>query len=80
MEIFRLDKVIDKEKLDLKMAIVQLMKEKEQVSQSLKRKKDLAIQMNGQHYIGERIKDFHPSSILDEENDAIKELLKKNGS
>ena len=29
MEIFRLDKAIDNEKLDLEMAIVQLKKEKE---------------------------------------------------
>ena len=46
MEIFRLDKAIDKEKLDLEMAIAQLKKAKEQLSQSLKRRKDLAIQMN----------------------------------
>ena len=27
-----------------------------------------------------KIEDFHPSSKLDEANDAIKELLEKNGS
>ena len=43
MEIFRLDKAIENEKLDLEMAIAQLKKEKEQLSQSLKRRKDLAI-------------------------------------
>ena len=43
MEIFRLDKAIDNEKLDLEMAIAQLKKEKEQLSQSLKRRKDLAM-------------------------------------
>ena len=39
MEVFRLDKAIENEKLDLEMAIAQLKKEKEQLSQSLKRRK-----------------------------------------
>ena len=39
MEIFRLDKAIDNEKLDLEIASVQLKKAKEQLSQSLKRRK-----------------------------------------
>ena len=43
MEIFKLDRVIDNEKLDLEMAIAQLKKAKEQLSQSLKGRKDLAI-------------------------------------
>ena len=51
MEIFRLDKAIDNEKLDLEMVIAQLNKEKEKLSQSLKRRKDLAIQMNDHLYI-----------------------------
>ena len=80
MEIFRLDKAIENAKLDLEMAIAQLKKEKEHLSQSLKRRKELAIQMNDHLYIEERIEYFHPSSSLDEANDAIKELLEKNGS
>ena len=80
MEIFRLDKAIDNEKLDLEMAIAQLKKEKVKLSQSLKRRKDLAIQMNDHLYIEERTEDFHQSRSSDEANDAIKELLEKNGS
>ena len=80
MEIFILDKAIDNEKLDLEMAITQLKKEKEQLSQSLKRRKDLAIQMNDHLYIEEIIEDIHSTSSLDEANEAIKELLEKNGS
>ena len=45
MEIFKLDKAIDNEKLDLEMAIAQLKKGKEKLSQSMKRRKDLVIQM-----------------------------------
>ena len=67
---------IENEKLDLELAIAQLKKENEQLSQSLKRRKDLAIQMNDHLYIEERIKDLHPSSNLDE---AIMELLEKSG-
>ena len=36
--------------------------------------------MNDHLYVEERIKDFHPSSSLDEENEEIKELLEKNSS
>ena len=80
MEIFKLDKAIDNEKLDLEMAITQLKKAKEKLPQSLKRRKDLAIQMNDHLYIEERIEDLHPSSSSNEANEAIKELLEKNGS
>ena len=79
MEIFRLDKSIENEKLDLEMAIAQLKKAKEHLSQSLKRRKELSNQMNDHQYIEERIECFFPSSNPDEENDAIKELLEKNG-
>ena len=41
MDIFRLDKTIDNENLDLEMAIAQLKKAKEQLFQSLKRRKEL---------------------------------------
>ena len=80
MEIFRLDKAIDNETLDLEMAIAQLKEEKEKLSQSLKRRKEIANQMNNHQYIEERIEDFFPSRSLEEENNAIKELLEKKGS
>ena len=60
MEVFRLDKAIDNEKLDLEMAIVQLKKAKEQLSYSLKRRKELENEMNDHKYIEERIEDFYP--------------------
>ena len=80
MEIFRLDKAIDNEKLYLKMAIAQLKKAKKQLSQSLKRRKDLEIQMNDHLCIEERIEDLHSNNNSDEANEAIKEILEKNGS
>ena len=43
MEIFRLEKSIDNENLDLEMAIAQLKKAKEKLFQSLKRTKELQI-------------------------------------
>ena len=36
--------------------------------------------MNDHLYIEKRSEDFHPSSSSNEANDAIKELLEKNGS
>ena len=80
MEVFKLNKAIDNEKLDIEMAIVQLKKAKEQLSYSLKRRKELENEMNDQKYIEERIEDFCPSSNSKEVDDAIKELLEKNGS
>ena len=80
MEIFRLDKAIENEKLYLEMAIVQIKEAKEHLSQSLKRRKELANHMNDLKYVEEKIEDFFPSSSSDEANNAIKELLEKNGS
>ena len=67
-----LDKAIDNEKLYLELAIGQLKKEKEQLSQSLKRRKDLALQMNDKLYIEERIEDIHLESNSNEAKEAIK--------
>ena len=72
MEVIRLDKTINNEKLDLELAIEQLKKEKEKISQSLKRRKDLVIQMNDQLYVEERIEDIYLESNSDEANEAIK--------
>ena len=60
------------------MAIAQLKKEKEQLSQSLERRKDLAIQMNDHLNIKKIIEDLHWVGNLDEANESIKELLEKN--
>ncbi|MDF3675402.1 hypothetical protein [Enterobacter hormaechei] len=62
------------------MAIAQLKKAKEQSSQSLKRRKELARKMNDYQYIEERIEDLLSSSSSNEANEVIKELLEKNGS
>jgi hypothetical protein len=80
MEIFRLEKVIENEKLDLEMAMVQLKEAKEHLSQSLQRRKDLAKQMNDHQYVEVKIEDLLPSSNSEEADQAIKELLEKNGS
>ena len=80
MEIFRLNKVIENEKIDLEMAIAQLKEASEHLSQSLKRRKEHANQMNDCQYVEENIEDLFPSSSSNEANYAIKELLEKNGS
>ena len=73
-----LDKDIENEKLDLEWAIGQLKKEKEQLSQSLKRRKDLVVQMNDNLYTEEIIEDIYPERNSDEVDEAIKNLLEKN--
>ena len=54
--------------------------QKRKLSQSLKRRKELANQVNYHIYVEEIFEEFHPSRSSDEENDATKELLEKNGS
>ena len=78
MEIFRHDKAIKNEKLDLEMAIVQIKEAKEHLYLSLKRRKELVNQMNDLKYVEEKIEDFFPSSSSNEVNNAIKELLENN--
>ena len=79
MEVFKLDKAIYNEKLDLELANGQHKKIEEKLSQSLKRRKYLAIWMNGSLYIEERIEDIY-SRNSDEADDAIKELFEKNST
>ena len=80
MEVYRLDKAIDNEKLDLELAIGQLKKAKEQLSQSLKRRKDLAVKMNDNLYTEERIEDICLERNSYEADEEIKDLLEKNYS
>ena len=42
MEVYRLEKAIENEELDLELAIGQIKKEMEELSQLLQRRKDLA--------------------------------------
>ena len=59
MEVYMLDKAIDNEKLDIELFIAQPKKEREKLSQSLKRWKDIEIQMNDNLYIEERIENIY---------------------
>ena len=78
MEIFRLEKVVENEKLDLQVAMDHIKKLKERLSNSLKRRKELAIQMKDQTYIEERIEDLCKERISKEADVAIEDLLAKN--
>ena len=78
MKVYRPNKAIDNEKLDLDLVIGQLKKKKEKLSQSLKRRKDLAVQINENIYTKKRIEDIYPKRKLDEVDDAIKDLLENN--
>lgn len=80
MEVYKLDKAIDNEKLDLELAIGRLKKPKQQLSQSLKRRKALAVQMNDNLYIEERIEDIYLERNSDEADEAIKDILEKNSN
>ena len=80
MEVYRLDKAIDNENLDLELVIGQLKKEKEKLYQSLKRRKDRVVHMNENPYNEERIEDIYPKRNSGEANEAIKDLLEKNSN
>ena len=72
-----LDNTIDNKKLDLELTIGQLKKEKEKLSQSLKRRKDCVVQMNENLYIEERIEDIFLERNSDEVMKKSKIYLKK---
>lgn len=76
--MYRLDKAIDNEKLDVQLAMEQFKKMKEKISQSLKRRKYLLAQMNDNLYIEEIIKDICQDISSDEADATIKDLLEKN--
>lgn len=58
MEVYRLEKAIENEKIDLQLVMDQLKKVKEKIFQSPRRRKDIATQMNDNLYIEERIEDI----------------------
>ena len=75
-----IDKAIDNENLDLELTIGQLKKEKEKLSQSLKRRKYFVVQMNDNIYTKERIEDIYPKRNSNEVDEAIKDLLENNSN
>ena len=78
MEVYKLERATDNDKLVLHMAMEQIKKLKEQLTHSLKRRKELVIQMNENLYIEERIEDLCRERILEEADVAIKDLLVRN--
>ena len=76
MEVYKLDKAIDNENLDLELAIGILKKENEKLSQSLKRRKNLVVQMNDNF----NIEDIYLERNSDEADEAIKDLLEKDSN
>ena len=78
MKVYRLEKTIENEKLDLELAIGNLRKEKEHLSQSLQRRKELAVQLNENLYIEEIIEDLCQERSSNEVDATIKDILEKN--
>ena len=56
--MYKLEKAIENDKVDIHMAMEKVKKLKEKITHSLKRRKELAIQMNENMYIEERIEDL----------------------
>ena len=78
MEVYMLDKAIENEKLDLEIAIGQINKLKEKLSQSLKRRKNIATQMDDNIYIEEKIKDISQDKCSKKVDAVTRELIEKN--
>ena len=78
MEIYKLEKSIENENIDLKVYMDQIRKIKEHLSHSLKKRKDLVVQMNYKGYIEERIEDLCKERSSEEADAAIEDLLAKN--
>ena len=73
-----LDKAIENEKLDMQIAIGQIKKLKEQLSHSLKRRKNIATKMNDNLYIEDKIEDICKDNSSEKFDIAIKGLCENN--
>ena len=73
-----LDKDIEIEKLDLHIAIRKIKKHEENLSQSLKRRKNIATQVNDNIYIEEKIEETCQDKSSDKVDAIFRELLEKN--
>ena len=78
MEVYRLEKNIENEKIDLLLAMDKIKNLKVQLSESLARTKEIAVSMKDTQYIEEKIEDICPKNRIKEANEAIKDLLGKN--
>ena len=75
MEVYKLEKDIENDKLDLHMAMEKVKKCKDKLTHSLQRRKESAIWINKNLYIDERIEDLYRERILEEANIVIEDLL-----
>lgn len=78
MEAYRLDKIIENEKIDLILAKDKIKNLKDQLSKSLARRKEIAISMNETQYSEKKIDNLCLENDTQETNEVVKDLLGKN--
>ena len=77
MEVYRLDKMIENEKIDLLLAKDKMKTLKTQLTKSLARRKEISLSMNDTQYNEEKIDSLF-SYADTETDDVVKDLLGKN--
>lgn len=80
MEVYKLGKIIENQKIGIKISLHQLKKARDELQQSLKRRKDLAIQQNDTLYQEEDTTGFFEENDSKEFDAAIANLMEKNGA
>ena len=78
MEVYKLEKTIENEKIDLLLAMDKIKNLKAQLSESLARRKEIVVSMKDTQYIEEKIEDICLDNSTKEANEVIKYLLSKN--
>ena len=78
IDVYRLEKTIENDKIDLLLAMDKIKNSKAQLSESIARRKETIVSMKDTQYIEEKIDDICPDNSTEEANESIKDLLDKN--
>ena len=78
MEVFKLGKIIDNQVIDVHLALHKVVEAKEELTKSLKRRKDIAITENDIHYKEIDTRQVFANGDSKEFDATIAELMEKN--
>lgn len=80
MEVYKLGKTIENQKIEVQLALHQLQEARDELHHSVQRRKELAIQKNDTHYKEEDTTRLFENGNSSDFNVAVVDLMKKNNA
>ena len=80
MEVYKLGKVIENQKIEIQLALHQMNEERDELKCSLKRRKEIDIEGNDTHYQEEDTTELFADGNSSEFGAAVADLMERNGA